>query len=132
MPGGPGVLPGPGGRAVAVQHLGPVGAPCGGGAVGVQDEGPAPAVDNDQVVIRAQKNAFCDAGGAAVGLVADVVDLAGGGGLGAPAGPPAVLIAQGDGVADGGRDGVAVPDVQRQARTFQPPGAELLAAQEAG
>src|SRR5579859_1131303 len=127
-----GVLPGSGGRAVAVQDLGPVGVPRGGGAVRVQDEGPAPAVDDDLVVEEAQKNAVFDAGGAAVGLVADVVDLAGGGGLGAPAGPLAVLVPQGDGVPDGGRDGVAVADVERQAGPVQPAGAELLAAQEAG
>jgi hypothetical protein len=36
-------------------------------------------------------------------------------GLVAPAGPLAVLVAQGDGVADRGRDGLAVPDIQRQA-----------------
>src|SRR5580658_9180551 len=110
---GPGVLPGSGGRAVAVQDLGAVGVPGGGGAVGVQDELPAPAVDGDLVVEEAEEDAVCDAGGAAVGLVADVVDLAGGGGLGAAPGPPAVLVAQGDGVPDRGGDGVAVADVQR-------------------
>src|SRR5580658_6264705 len=106
--GGPGALPGSGGRAVAVQDLGAVGVPGGGGAVGVQDEGPAPAVDGDLVVEEAEQDAVCDAGGAAVGLVPDVVDLAGGGGLGAAAGPPAVLVAQGDGVPDRGRHGVAI------------------------
>jgi len=46
----PGGLPGAGGWAVAVQDLGLVLVPGGGGAVGVQDQGPAPAVDDDQVV----------------------------------------------------------------------------------
>jgi len=123
------VLPGSGGRAVAVQDLGAAGVPRGGGAVRVQHEGPAPPVDDDLMVEETEQDAVLDAGRAAVGLVLDVVDLAGGGGLGAPAGPPAVLIAQGDGVPDGGRDGVGVADVQRQARPAQP-GAELLAAQE--
>jgi hypothetical protein len=126
---GPGVLPGSGGWAVAVQDLGVVGVPGGGGAVRVEGECPAPAVDGDLVVEEAQQDAVADAGGSAVGLVPDVVDLAGGGGLGAAAGPPAVRIAQGDGVADGGGDGVAVADVQGQARPGQA-GAELLAAQE--
>src|SRR5271163_4968210 len=40
-----GVLPGAGGWAVAVQHLGLAGVPCGGGAVRVQDQGPALLVD---------------------------------------------------------------------------------------
>src|SRR5579863_6643617 len=115
-----------------MEDLGAVGVPGGGGAVGVQDELPAPAVDDHLMMVETEQNAVFDAGGAAVGLVPDVVDLAAGGGLGAPAGPPAVLVPQGDGVPDGGRDAVAVADVQRQARTFQPPGAELLAAQEAG
>jgi hypothetical protein len=105
-----GVLPGSGGWAVAVEHLGPVGVPGGGGPVRVQDQLPAPAVDDHLVMEKTKKNAVLDAGGAAVGLVPDVVDLAGAGGLGAAAGPPAVLVAQGDGVPDGGGDGVAVAD----------------------
>jgi hypothetical protein len=58
--------------------------------------------------------------------VLDVVDLAGRRGLVAPPGPLAVLVAEDDGIADPGRDGLAVPDVQRQARPAQP-GAELPA-----
>ncbi len=54
IPGDPGVLPGAGGWAVAVQHFGLVRVPGGGGAVGVQDQGPAPPVDTDLVVERAQ------------------------------------------------------------------------------
>src|SRR5579859_6737616 len=84
-------LPGSGGRAVAVQDLGAVGVPGGGGAVGVQDELPSPAVDDHLMMVKTEQNAVFDAGGAAVGLVPDVVDLAAGGGLGAAAGPPAVL-----------------------------------------
>src|SRR5579862_7135512 len=80
---------------------------------------------------KTEENAVLDAGGAAVGLVPDVVDLARAGGLAAAAGPPAVLVAQGDGVPDRGRDGVAEADVQREAGPGQP-GAELLPAQEAG
>jgi hypothetical protein len=43
-------LPGPGGWAVAMQDLRLVGVPGGGGAVGVQDQGPAPPVDHHLVV----------------------------------------------------------------------------------
>ena len=49
-----GALPGLGGRAVAVQHLRLVRVPRGGGAVGVQDQGPAPPVDHHLVVEPAQ------------------------------------------------------------------------------
>src|SRR5580700_8805238 len=126
-----GVLPGARWWAVAVEHLGAVGVPGGSGAVGVQDQGPAPPVDHDLVVEETQQDAACDAGGAAVGLVLDVVDLAGPGGLAAAAGPLAVLVPQDDRVADRGRDGLGVADVQRQARAGQP-GAELAGAQEGG
>jgi hypothetical protein len=85
-------------------------------------------VDHDLVVEEAQEHAVFDAGLAAVGLVPDVVHLARGGGLVAPPGPLAVLVPQDDRVADPGRDGLAVADVQRQARPGQP-GAELPAAQ---
>ena len=125
----PGWLPGPGGRAVAVQHLGFAGVPGGGGAVGVQDQRPAPSVDDDLMMKPAQQHAVLDAGGAAVFLVPDVVDFAGAGGLVAFSGPLAVLVSEGDGVADPGRDGLGKPDVQRQARPAQP-GAELPAPQE--
>src|SRR6185437_13342137 len=49
--------------------LGLVLVPRGGRPVGVDDQGPAPAVDRDLVMEPAQKNAVPDAGGAAVGLV---------------------------------------------------------------
>jgi Molybdopterin-binding domain of aldehyde dehydrogenase len=47
MPGG---LSGPGRGAVAAQDLGPVLVPGGGGAVGMQQDGPAPPVDHDLMV----------------------------------------------------------------------------------
>src|SRR5271165_905004 len=56
--------------AVAVQDLGLVRVPGGGGAVGVQDQGPAPPVDHDLVVKEAQEHAVFDAGLAAVGWAA--------------------------------------------------------------
>jgi len=64
-------LAGSGGRAMAVEHLGAVGVPRGGRPIRVQDQRPAPPVDHHLVMEKAQKNAVLDAGGAAVGLVAD-------------------------------------------------------------
>ena len=52
-----GPLPGAGGWSVAVQHLGLVLVPGRGGPVGVDDQGPAPAVDDDLVVEGAQQDA---------------------------------------------------------------------------
>ena len=119
-------------RAVlAVQHLRVVLVPRRGGAVGVEDQGPALAVDDNLVVIETQEDEVFGAGLAAVGLVPDVVDLARRRGLVAAAGPPAVLVAQDDRVANAGRDGLGVADVQRQAGAAQPH-AQLAAAQEAG
>src|SRR5208282_6518877 len=86
-------------------------------------------MNHDLMVEPTKQDAVLDAGLAAVLLVLDVVDLAGTGGLVAPAGPLAVAIPQDDRVADPGRDGLGVADVQRQARATQP-GAELPAAQE--
>src|SRR6202041_4147698 len=126
-----GVLPGAGGGAVAVQDFAAVGVPGGGGAVGVQDQGPAPPVDHDLVVEKTQQDALPGAGVAAVGFVLDVVHLARGGGLGAAAGPAAVLVPEHHRVADPGRDRAGVPDVQRQAPAGQPR-AQLAGAQEAG
>ena len=88
-------------------------------------------MNHDLVVIETQKDAVFGAGLAAVGLVLDVVDFARRGGLVAAAGPPAALIAQDDRVANAGRDGLGVADVQRQAGAAQPH-AQLAAAQEAG
>ncbi len=66
---------------------------------------------------------------ATVGLVLDVMHLARRGRLAAPAGPLAVAVPQGDRVADPGRDGLGVTNVQRQARPGEP-GAQLPAPQE--
>jgi DeoC/LacD family aldolase len=72
-----GRLPGPGGWSVAVQHLGLVLVPGGGGPVGVQHQGPALPVDRDLVMEGAQQHAVFGAGLAAVGFVPGVVHLAG-------------------------------------------------------
>src|SRR6476646_8850358 len=53
----PGLLPGAGRGPVAVQDLRLVLVPRGGGAVGVDDQGPAPPVYDDLVVERAQQDA---------------------------------------------------------------------------
>src|ERR1700734_855682 len=99
---------------MAVQGL-PVGPVSRGGAVGVQDEPPAAAVDADVVVELAQQHAVAHGGFAAVFLVLQVVHVAPGGGSPA-AGPGAAAVAEEDGAADAGRDGVGVADVQRQRR----------------
>ena len=62
-PGGPGRLPGAGGWSVAVQGLGLVLVPGGGGAVGVDDQGPAPAVDDDEGWVRPGRPAGIAPGG---------------------------------------------------------------------
>src|ERR1700730_16898011 len=70
--------PGAGGRrAVAVQDFGAVGAAGGGGAVGVQGDGPGPMMDRDVVVKEAIQRAAVHAGLPAVGQVGHVVDLTG-------------------------------------------------------
>src|SRR6185437_9704718 len=125
----PGALPGPGGWSVAVQDLGLVLVPGSGGAIRIDHEGPAALVDHHLVVVPAQEDAVSDAGLAAVGFVAGVVDLACSRGLPAAAGPFAVLTAEADRVADTRRDGLAVADVQRQAGAAEP-GVELLTAEE--
>src|SRR6201995_477481 len=68
----PGLLPGAGRGAVAVQDFGLVLVPRGGGAVGVDGQGPAPAVNHDLVVEGAQEHAVLDGGRAAAGLVRGV------------------------------------------------------------
>ncbi len=87
-----------GGRAVASEDLA-VGAAGFGGAVGVQDEGPAEPVDAHLVVVAAEQDEPAEMRLAAAGAEDDVVDLAAGGGLVAAAGPRAVLIPQDDGAA---------------------------------
>src|SRR5215475_3328615 len=54
----------------------PLGAVCGGGSVGVEDQLPAPSVDADVVVELAEQHAVADAGVAAVLLVPQVVHVA--------------------------------------------------------
>src|SRR5579859_1641866 len=72
----PGASSGSGGWAVAVEDLGFVFVPGGGGAVGVEHDGPAPAVDDDLVVERAEQGAVLYRGVAAVGFAGQVVDFA--------------------------------------------------------
>ena len=90
-----------------------------------------PAVTSAIIGPRTMEHAVLDGRRAAVGLVPGVVYLARGGGLVAPPGPLAVPVAQDDRVADPGRDGLGVADVQRQAGAAEA-AAELPAAQEAG
>jgi hypothetical protein len=73
--------PGAGWGSVAVQDFGAVGVPGGGGAVGIQYQRPAPPVNHDLVVVRAQQHAISEAGGATVSFVLDMVYLTGGGWL---------------------------------------------------
>jgi hypothetical protein len=114
---------------VAVQDFGAVGAAGGGGAIGVQGDGPAPLVNGNMMVKEAVQGAAVDAGLAAVGQVGHVVHLAGGGGLVAAAGPAAMLVPQDHRAADRGGDLRGVPDVQRQGRPGQP-GAQQPGPQE--
>jgi Beta-lactamase len=103
------------GRAVAVEDFGAVGAAGGGGAVGIERDGPALLVDGHVVMVKAIKCAAVHAGLPAVGQVDDMVHLTGRGGLVTAAGPAAVLIAQDDRAADRGGDIGGAADVQRQA-----------------
>ena len=73
------------------------------------------AVDAHVVVELAQQHAVADGSLPAVGLVLQVVHVAPGGGPPAPR-PGAAAVAELDGAADAGRDGVGVADVQRQRR----------------
>src|ERR1700733_6506443 len=116
----PSGLPGACWWSVAVQDLGLVLVPRRGRPVRVDDQGPAEPVDHDLVVVVAEQDAVFEAGVAAVGFVCGVGDLNAGGGLGASAGPFAVPAAEPDGVADPGRDAVAVADVQGQAGPGKP------------
>src|ERR1700722_6533974 len=89
-PAPPGVLPGAGGWAVAAQHLGPVRVPRGRGAIGIEDQGPAPPVYDDVMMVKTQKNALVEAGLAAAGPGRDVVHLTRRRGLPAPPWPLAM------------------------------------------
>src|SRR5580693_9982576 len=124
-------LPGTGGRAVAVEDFGAVGAAGGGGAVGIEGDGPAPLMDRYMMVEETVQGAAVDAGLPAVGQVGHMVHFTGCGGLVAAAGPAAMLVAQDDRAADRGGDLGAAADVQRQAGPGQA-GAELPGAQEDG
>src|ERR1700722_2363376 len=102
------------GGPVAVPGSGAVGAGRGGGAVGIELDRPAPAVDPDEVVEDAEQDHVGQAGPAALGSGLDVVDLAGGGFLGA-AGGGAVPVAGDDGAAQVRGDGAGRgADVQGQ------------------
>jgi hypothetical protein len=58
---------------VASEDFGAVGAAGGGGAVGMQGDGPAPLMNSDMVVKEAVQGAAVDAGLAAVGQVGHMV-----------------------------------------------------------
>src|SRR5258705_6805572 len=89
-------LPGAGGWSVAVQHLGLVLVPRARRPVRVDDQRPAPPVDDDLVVERTQQDTVRYGRLPAVGLVLGMVHLARPGGLGAAAGPLAVPVPQQD------------------------------------
>src|SRR5579863_5955314 len=96
----------------------------------MKHEPPAAAVNTHVVVELAQQHAVGDRSLAAVFLVLQVVHVAPGGGSPA-AGPGAAAVAELDGAADAGRDGVGVADVQRQRRRVVQ-GREQGGAQPAG
>ena len=73
-------------RSVASQDFVAVGAAGGGGAVGVQGDGPAPLVNGHVMVKEAVERTSVHAGLPAVGQVGHMVHLTGGGGLVAAAG----------------------------------------------
>jgi len=102
-----------------------------GGSVGQEFDFPFPPVDADVVVVLAEQDGCFDAGGAAVFLVLDVVDVADGGGAVAAGRPGAVLVAADDGAADGVGDVVGVADVEGDALAVEL-GAEEGAAQRGG
>ena len=91
------------GWSVAVVRAPTVGAGGGGGAVGMQAQGPAPAVDDDQVVEGAQRHQVAQRGRATLRPWDQVVDLAHARRLVA-AGEGAVRVAGGGGAAQVRRD----------------------------
>ena len=95
---------------MAVQDL-PFRPVCGGGPVGVQHEIPSPPVNANVVMELAQEHAIGDGRDAAVGLVAQVVHIAGGRPLPA-ARPFAVSGAKGDGAPDMAGDLAGEADVE--------------------
>jgi hypothetical protein len=90
---------------VAVEDLFAVGAAGFGGAIGVEGKVPAVSVDADIVVILTEQDEVVEGGLPPVLLVAQVMDVAVGGGA-AASGPGAVLVPEGDGAADVPGDGV--------------------------
>src|SRR5579863_7605602 len=102
-----------GGWCVGSEDVPAVGTSGLGGAVGVQDELPAAAVNAHVVVELADQSKVFGGSLAAVLLMAQVVDVAVDRGAAAP-GPGAAFVAQQHGAADVGRDAVAVADVQRE------------------
>src|SRR5262249_44452053 len=109
----------------------------GGRAVGVEAQGPAPPVDGDQVVEGAGRGEVPDRGRPAAGAGGEVVDLAGGGGLGAAGGrAPGVAeghgAPQGGGGGGGGRGAVARRRAARGGRPAAPPPAPLDAGARGG
>jgi hypothetical protein len=78
------------------------------GSVGQAFDLPSPAVNTDVMVVLACQHAVVHAGGAAVFLVLDVVDVGDGRGAVAATGPGAVLVASDDSAADRLGDVVAV------------------------
>src|SRR5215471_15170003 len=64
------------GRGMAVVAAGSVGADRGGGAVGVEANGPAPFMDHDEVMEPAQKEQISEGCRAAMGPGCDVVHVA--------------------------------------------------------
>src|SRR5262249_35117448 len=90
------------GRPVAVDDL-TFRAICGGGAVGAQDEPPAPSMNTHIMMKLTQKDTISDGCNASMALMAQVMHVAGGGSL-ATARPFAVAGAVGDSAANGAGD----------------------------
>ena len=104
----------PGRWAVAVEDSPAAGAGGRRGAVGVEDQGPAPAVNDDEVVEGAQGDQVMQGGGPTRRAGDEVVDVAHAGGLFA-AGERAKGVAGGDGTAQVSRDGrLSLGDIQRE------------------
>ena len=115
-----------GGRGMAVQDLLAIGASGFCGAVGVEGELPAFAVDADVMVELAYQSQVIQGGLAAVCFMAEVVDVA----VhcrAATSRPRAFSVSEEDGAADLPRDAGAVADVEREARGVIRPVQQALA-----
>ena len=119
-----------GGWPMAAEDLA-VGGASFGRAVGMEDQGPAEAVDADLVVVLAEQDQVRQAGLAAVGAVHDVVDLASRRGLVATAGPCTVPVAEDDQAAEVIRDALDLADVQGEGLAVERD-AKLAGAQVGG